>query len=104
VILVTNLRDEDDDTLLPAVRQLRRRHAVSVASLREPVLDEVLAAPVDDFAAALTRAAGLEYLQARRRQLALLRHGGVEILDVSAGELPVALINHYRARKRAGTL
>jgi uncharacterized protein (DUF58 family) len=35
VILVTNLRDEDDDTLLPAVRQLRRRHAVSIASLRE---------------------------------------------------------------------
>ena len=104
VILVTNLRDEDDDTLLPAVRQLRRRHAVSVASLREPVLDEVLGAPVEDFAAALMRAAGLEYLQARQRQLALLRHGGVEILDVSAGELPVALINHYRARKRSGTL
>jgi len=104
VILVTNLRDEDDDTLLPAVRQLRRRHAVSVASLREPILDEVLEAPVDDFAAALLRAAGLEYLQARRRQLALLRHGGVEILDVSASELPVALINHYRARKRAGAL
>ncbi|MEF8755418.1 MAG: DUF58 domain-containing protein [Accumulibacter sp.] len=104
VILVTNLRDEDDDTLLPAVRHLRRRHAVSVASLREPILDEVLEAPVEDFSAALLRAAGLEYLQARRRQLALLRHGGVEILDVSASELPVALINHYRARKRAGTL
>lgn len=102
VILVTNLRDEDDDTLLPAVRHLRRRHAVSVVSLREPVLDELLEAPIDDFAAALTRAAGLEYLQARCRQLALLRHAGVEILDVSARQLPVALINHYRARKRAG--
>lgn len=104
VVLVTNLRDEDDDTLLPAVRQLRRRHAVSVASLREPVLDELLATPVADFDAALTRAAGLEYLQARRRQIALLRHGGVHVLDVGARELPVALINHYWARKRAGAL
>ena len=104
VILVTNLRDEDDDTLLPAVEQLRLRHAVSIASLREAVLDDLLEAPVSDFDAALTRAAGLEYLQARRRQVALLRHAGVEILDVAARELPVALINHYWARKRAGAL
>ena len=104
VILVTNLRDEDDDTLLPAVRHLRRRHALTVASLREPVLDELLAAPVGDFDAALTRAAGLEYLQARRRQVMRLQHGGVHVLDVGASELPVALINHYWARKRAGAL
>jgi len=102
VILVTNLRDEDDDTLLPAVEQLRRRHAVSVASLREAVLDELLEAPVNDFEAALVRAAGIEYLQTRRRQVALLRHGGVEVLDVAARQLPVALINHYWARKRSG--
>ncbi|HQC81087.1 MAG TPA: DUF58 domain-containing protein, partial [Accumulibacter sp.] len=104
VILVSNLRDEDDDTLLPAVHYLRRRHAVTVASLRETVLDELLDAPVRDFDAALTRAAGLEYLQARRRQLALMRHGGAQILDVGPCELPVALINHYWARKRAGAL
>jgi uncharacterized protein (DUF58 family) len=97
-------RDEADDTLMPAVQQLRRRHAVSVASLREPVLDELLAAPVRDFDAALTRAAGLEYLQARRRQMALLRDGGVQVLDVGACELPVSLINHYWARKHAGAL
>jgi uncharacterized protein (DUF58 family) len=77
---------------------------VSIASLREAVLDDLLEAPVSDFDAALTRAAGLEYLQARRRQVALLRHAGVEILDVAARELPVALINHYWARKRAGAL
>ena len=101
---VTNLRDEDDETLLPAVRQLRRRQAVSVASLRQPVLNELLEAPVSDFEGALTRAAALEYLQAPRRQLALLWHGGVQVLDVGARQLPVALCNHYRARKRAGAL
>ncbi|MCM8595211.1 DUF58 domain-containing protein [Accumulibacter sp.] len=104
ILLVTNLRDEDDDTLLPALRHLRIRHAVSVASLREPIIDEVLSAPIGGFDDALTRAAGLEYLQSRRRQLTLLRRDGAQILDVGAQGLPVALINHYWARKRAGTL
>lgn len=104
VVLVTNLRDEDDDTLGPAMAQLRRRHAVTLASLREPALEELSAAAVTNFDAALTRAAALEYLHARRRQVALLRHGGVQIVDVSPRQLPVALINHYWERKRAGNL
>jgi uncharacterized protein (DUF58 family) len=83
VVLVTNLRDEDDDTLGPAMTLLGRRHAVTLASLREPVLDELLAAPVDDFDTALTRAAALQYSHARRRQAAMLRHSGVQIVDVS---------------------
>lgn len=104
VILLTNLRDEDDDTLLPAVHLLQRRHALTVASLREPVLDELLAAPVPDFDAALTRAAGIEYLQARRRQIALLQHSGVQVLDVGPRQLPITLVNHYWLRKRSGAL
>lgn len=104
IVLVTNLRDEDDDTLGPAMRQLGRRHAVTLASLKEPLLDELAAAPIADFDAALTRAAALEYAHARRRQAAMLRHGGVHILDASPSELPVALINHYWQRKRAGNL
>jgi len=104
IVLVTNLRDEDDDTLGPAMRQLGRRHAVTLASLKEPLLDELANAPITDFDAALTRAAALEYAHARRRQAAMLRHGGVHILDASPRELPVTLINHYWQRKRAGNL
>jgi uncharacterized protein (DUF58 family) len=104
IVLVTNLRDEDDDTLGPAMAQIGRRHTVTLASLKEPLLDELSAAPIDDFDAALTRAAALEYVHARRRQAAMLRHGGVHIVDASPRELPVALINHYWQRKRAGSL
>ncbi len=102
VVLVTNIRDEDDDTLGPAMRQLRKNHAVTVASLREPVLEALEAAPVTDFDDALTHAAGLEYANDRRRQVAALRHEGVQILDVRLKDLPTALINHYWERKRAG--
>lgn len=104
IVLVTNLRDEDDDTLGPAMTLLGRRHAVTLASLREPVLDELLAAPVEGFDAALTRAAALQYSHARRRQAAMLRHGGVQVLDVGPRDLPLALINHYWERKRSGAL
>lgn len=104
IILVTNVRDEDDDTLGPAMALLHRRHAVTLASLKEPVLDDIVEAPIVDFEAALTRAATLEYVRSRRRQAAILRHGGVRMVDVSPRELPVALINHYQALKRAGAI
>jgi len=104
VVLVTNLRDEDDDTLVPALAHLGRRHALTLASLREPLLDDLAQTPIDDFDAALTYGAALEYRHARRRQVAALRHGGVQIVDTSPRDLPVALINHYWERKRAGVL
>src|SRR3546814_8261179 len=40
LMLVTNLRDEDSEDLLAAVRMLQRRHLVVVASLRERAIDE----------------------------------------------------------------
>lgn len=49
VVLLTNLRDEDDSTLQPALHQLRQRHLVMVASLRESCLDKLLSKEVDDF-------------------------------------------------------
>ena len=104
VILVSNLRDEDDDTIGPAMTLLGRRHAVTLASLREAVLDDVLEAQVDDFDAALTRASALQYAASRRRQAARLRHEGVQVLETNPHELPVTLINHYWQRKRAGSL
>lgn len=104
IVLVTNVRDEDDDSLGPAMALLRRRHAVTLVSLREEILQALVEAPVENFDAALTRAAALEYLLSRRRQAAMLRHGGVQIVDTSPHELPVALINHYWERKRAGAI
>lgn len=104
VILVTNMRDEDDATIGAAMTELSKRHAVSLVSLREPVLEELVQGPVSDFEGAMTRAAALEYLQARRRQVAVLRHKGIQIVESSPKELPEVLVNHYWARKRAGNL
>lgn len=104
VIMLTNLRDEDDSTLLPALTQLRRQHLVLVTSLRETGLDKLKGTPVDDFDEALGYAAAIEYLQARQRQLARLRLQGAYVLDTSPMQLPVALVNRYWELKRGGVI
>ena len=54
VVLVTNLRDEDDDELITAVKRLSKQHRVLVASLRDSVLDNLRQAPVQTLDEALT--------------------------------------------------
>ena len=104
VILLTNLRDEDDSTLLPALAQLRHKHLVLVASLRETGLDRLLHDPIDDFDGALGYAAAIDYRQARQTQLARLRAQGITVLDTAPPQLPVALVNRYWEMKRSGIL
>ena len=104
VILLTNLRDEDDSTLQPALVQLRHRHQVLVASLRETGLDQIIRKPVADFDDALSYAAAVDYRQSRQTQLARMRAQGINVLDTAPALLPVALVNRYWEMKRSGTI
>jgi uncharacterized protein (DUF58 family) len=104
VVLITNLRDEDDETLGPALRLLRRRHRVILASLREPDLDLARQAPVQHFAQALRAGAIDAYLAQRRKALARLAPRDNAALDVLPRQLPVALVNRYLAEKRSGAI
>ena len=104
VLLVTNLRDEDIDDLLVAVRMLQQRHHVVVASLREEALDAVLDDDVQNLRAALRAAATARYLQQRATAHDLLRAQRVRVLDVTCAQLPGALVERYLAIKREGLL
>jgi len=104
VVLVTNLRDEDSDDLLPALRVLRRRHLVLVASLREQALDDLLAQPVEDFDQALERSAAQQYLTLRRAAHERVAAGGAFLVDVTPERLPVQLVNRYLDIKLSGAL
>lgn len=104
VILISNLRDEDADDLLSAVRMLQQRHHVVVVSLREQVLDTVLEKDVHDLREAVRVAAAAEYLQKRAAAHAALRARHVDVLDVTCAQLPVALVERYLAIKREGVL
>ncbi|BCB25768.1 hypothetical protein SKTS_06540 [Sulfurimicrobium lacus] len=102
IVLLTNLRDEDDATLAPALAQLRRRHLVLVANLRETGLDRIMAEPVGDFDTALTFASATDYLKARERQIRMLQAAGARVLDAAPPQLPMALVNRYWELKRSG--
>jgi len=104
VMLVTNVRDEDFEDLLAAVRLLQGKHLVVVASLREKVLDEQLDKPVDSLAAAIDAGAMARYLEERERAHRALRSQGVMVLDVNCAQLPGALVERYLAVKREGLL
>lgn len=104
VVLVTALRDEDDETLEPALRLLRSRHRVLLASLRERELDDLLAGPVKDFEAALLHGATHQYLAQRRATFERLAAQGVRGLDLLPEQLPLALVNRYFELKRGGAV
>ena len=104
VMLVTNVRGEDIDDLLASVRLLQRRHLVCVASLREKSLDAALAEEVRDLQGALHAGAVARYLEQRTAAHEALRSHRVMVLDVTADELPAALVERYLAVKRDGVL
>jgi uncharacterized protein (DUF58 family) len=104
VLLLTNLRDEDDDGLMPALDLLRTRHLVVLASLREAILARALSARVDSFDRAVTHAAAADYLAQRSRIFRRIGASGVITLDVEPARLPIALVNRYLELKRGGRL
>jgi uncharacterized protein (DUF58 family) len=104
VILLTNSRDEDGEELRQAVQLLAARHLVVLADLRETLLDEALRQRVRDLDGALRFHAVNEYLAERARSHDLLRHHGALTLDLTAPQLPTALVNQYLGIKASGRL
>ena len=104
VVLVSNLRDEDDQELLGAVKRLSQQHRVLIASLREDILDTLRQTPVDNFDAALDYCGGVNYLTARAELHERLIANRVPVLDVRPNELGPQLVNSYLTWKKAGTL
>lgn len=104
VILITNLRGEDGNELLPALQVLATRHLVLLASMREGDVQRVLDRPVGSLRDALQYLAAGRYDQERREILAALGAGGVRTLDTTAEDFPIALANRYLDIKSAGRI
>ncbi|WP_417696085.1 DUF58 domain-containing protein [Pseudomonas sp.] len=104
VVLVTNLRDEDDEELLAAVKRLGEQHRVLVASLREEALDRLRQTPVQTLPDALTYCGTVDYLNARADLHERLNAHGVAVLQARPGELGAELVTLYLGWKKAGNL
>ena len=104
VIILSNVRDEDSAELQAAIRLLRRRHLVLLASLREKPLDDAIEKPPKDIDEALRTGATHHYLQQRKASLDTLVSQGATAVDVVPQKLGPALINSYLNIKSSGKL
>jgi uncharacterized protein (DUF58 family) len=104
IVLVTNFRDEDESDLRDALRLLRTRHLVLLASLEEEVVGELIAQPFLHADAALDIAGAHFYRQQRAQAFQRLAANDTMMIDTVPGALGVQLVNRYNAVKRAGML
>jgi uncharacterized protein (DUF58 family) len=100
VVLITNLREESIEDLVPAVKLLSKHHLVLLASTREEILDTTLATPVIGFQNALAYLGAFDYLQERQQGQKQLKHLGILSIDVPPGKLPIGVVNSYWEIKR----
>lgn len=104
VIMLTNFRDEDAAELKPALRLLRQKHLVLVASLRERVLGELAAQPLQQPQHSVVVAGAHLFQQSRRDAFAGVVGNDPLSIDVEPAQLAVALVNRYHAVKKSGLL
>lgn len=104
VVMATNLRSEDEGHFTAPLAQIRKKHLVVVASLREKEVSLLSRTPVSDLPSALRFSAIQQYLEERRQLLEKLHRGGILTVDAPAADLPVALGNLYVDIKKRGVL
>ena len=104
VIVITNFRDEDGTELGLALKLLRQRHLVLLASVRERIVGELIAQPLSSGNAALAVASAHLYEQSRRDAFRRLAARDALMVDAEPERLGVELVNRYHAVKRAGMI
>ena len=104
VVLITNLRDEDDQAMRTACEFLSAKHLVMCASLREKSLDTAIASPVQNFADALRVSATHHYLQQRQTAIKQLGIRASHLIDIVPEQLSMSLVNRYLDIKESGQL
>jgi uncharacterized protein (DUF58 family) len=104
VIVITNFRDEDGSELGLALKLLRSRHLVLLASVRERIVGELMTQPVASGNAALDVASAHLYEQSRRDAFRRLAARDALMVDAEPERLGIELVNRYHAVKRAGMI
>ena len=103
VLVLTDLLEEAAaQPLLDAMPVLARRHAVVVAGVTDPDLEQMVHTPPRSPADVYTAAVALDVLDARARVAAQLRRAGADVVEARPDLLPNACVGAYlRAKARA---
>ncbi|MCL2277515.1 MAG: hypothetical protein FWC21_06405, partial [Treponema sp.] len=110
IILISNFREEDGESLSWILPRVNQRHLLLMVSFHEDSLYKLASnepggankEKTDEDA--LQSAAAYSYLANRRRLYAKWEHSGLLVLDTSPSRISTALINKYLAIKRSGKL
>jgi uncharacterized protein (DUF58 family) len=103
VVLFTDLLEESAARpLIQAMPVLARRHAVVIAGVRDPDLDEILAREPRTATDLAEMAVALSVVEARERVAAALRAAGAQVVEAAPEDLARASVAAYlRAKARA---
>lgn len=108
IILVSNFREEDGESLSWILPRIRLRHLLLLVSFREAGVRTSLPPPGASSRYSsgeiLETAAAFSYLSARNRLYRSWEHMGLLTLETTPEEISPALINRYLGVKRSGKL
>lgn len=102
IIVLTNLRTEDQFGSLGALQLLTRQHLVMLASVRETAVEEALAEDVEGFKDASRYLGALAYEQDIEKLILEARGRGFSALHESLDTFPIALANQFLDLRSSG--
>ena len=101
VIVMTDFTDSiTAELMVENLQRLANRHLVLFVSLRDPLLDRLVAARPDDLVTLQRSVVADSLIREREVVLQRLRQRGIQCLDASPSEVGMSLINRYLDIKR----
>ncbi|GHV64627.1 hypothetical protein AGMMS49587_17410 [Spirochaetia bacterium] len=104
IILISNFREEDGESLSWILKRIQQRHLLLLVSFREKEAETLAHCSPASAADTLETAAAFSYLASRRRLYQSWEHRGLLTLETSPEDFSSALINRYLEVKRSGRL
>ncbi len=104
IVVVSNMRVEDQTELTTAVKMLKKHHLVLLLNLKEQALEDCLDEEIFDMRDTLRYSQTVSYLQQREQLHRSLTHSGVIAVDSLPKHLAVNMANQYFDIKRSGRL
>ncbi|MCL2230551.1 MAG: DUF58 domain-containing protein [Treponema sp.] len=105
IILISNFREEDGESLSWILPRINKKHLLLMVSFREDDAEKLsLRGKNKTDEEVLETAAAYSYLANRRRLYRKWEHSGLLILETSPSHISSALINKYLSVKKSGKL
>ena len=104
IILISNFREEDNESLSLILKHIEKRHLLLFVSLREKESETIAYRQPAGNDEVLETAAAFTYIISRRDLYRSWEHSGILTMECTGNNLSSALINRYLDIKRSGRL